>query len=92
MAQITSGFKVSKQKLEDLIEVWGRVKLTRLSPSNLEMTKLRLADPENFEVFVIEYLTDTDLWRPLVEYLENPIGSTDQKVKYRSLSYVIKGN
>lgn len=28
----------------------------------------------------------------MVDYLKNPVGSTDQKVKYRSLNYVIIGN
>lgn len=38
-AQIASGYKVSKEKLEDLIEVRGRVMETKLSPPDLEMTK-----------------------------------------------------
>ena len=33
---------------------------TRLSLSNLEMTKLGYADEENFKIFVIDNLTDTD--------------------------------
>lgn len=49
-----------KENLEDLIEVRGRVKSTRLSPSDLLMKKLRSEGPENFEVFSIEDLTDTD--------------------------------
>lgn len=56
------------------------------------MTKLGSVDPENFEIFAIKNLTDTSWKRPIVEYLENPTGWTDQKVKYNSLSYVIIGN
>lgn len=63
-----------------------------LSASDLVMTKLGSTDPENFEIFAIDNLTNTDWQRPIVDYLENPTGSTDQKVKYRPLSYVIIGN
>lgn len=58
---------MSKEKLEDLIEVRGRVKSTRLSLSNLEMTKLGSTDLKNFEVFTIENLANTDGTRPVVE-------------------------
>lgn len=60
LAQIVSGYKVSKVKLEDLIEVRGRVKSTSLSLSDLPITKLGSSNPENFEVFAIENLADTD--------------------------------
>ncbi|MCH87748.1 RNA-directed DNA polymerase (Reverse transcriptase), partial [Trifolium medium] len=30
--------------------------------------------------------------RPIIEYLENPTGNADRKVKYRALSYIIIGN
>ena len=71
LAHIASGYKVSKEKLKDLIEVRGRVKSTRLSLSDLLMTKLGSADPETREVFSIEDLTETHWRRPIVEYLEN---------------------
>lgn len=92
MAQIASWYKVSKGKLENLIEVRGRVKSARLSHLNLLMKKLGSSYPENFEVFIIEYLTHVDWQRPIVEYLENPTGSIDRKVKYKSLSYFLIGN
>ena len=92
LAQIASGYKVSKENLEDLIEVRGRLKSTRLYPSDLVMMKLGSTELENFEVFSIEDLTDIYWRRPIVEYLENPTRWTDQKVNYRSLSYVIIGN
>lgn len=60
LAQIASGYKVSKEKLEDLIEVQGRVMTTKLSPSDLEMKKLGYADGENFEILAIDNLTNID--------------------------------
>lgn len=68
------------------------MKSTRLPPSGLEMTKLGSVDPENFEILTIENLVDTNWRKPTVSYLENPVGSTYQKVKYRSLSYMVIGN
>lgn len=58
----------------------------------MAITKLGSVDPENFEILIIESLVDTDRRKPIVNYLENPVGSTDRKVKYRSLSYVVIGN
>lgn len=37
-------------------------------------------------------MLDNDWRKPIVEYLGNPIGVTDQKIKYRALSYVVMGN
>lgn len=81
-----------KEKLEDLIEVRGRIQATRLSPSDMSLTKLGLVDSERFEIFNVEDLSNTHWRKPVVDYLKNPVGSTDQKVKYRSLNYVIIGN
>lgn len=92
LAQIALGYKVSKYKLEGVVEVCGRVVWTRLSPPDLQMTKLGSADPENFEVFTVENMNDVNWRKPIFEYLDNPNGTTDPKVKYRSLSYVIIGN
>lgn len=54
--------------------------------------RLGFVDSKNFEVFTIDNMDNTDWWKPIVDYLENPIGLTDRKVKYRSLSYVLIGN
>lgn len=62
---------MSKEKLEDLIEVRVRVMTTRLSPSDLEMTKLGFADRENFKILAIDNLTDRDWRKLIVDYLEN---------------------
>lgn len=65
---------------------------TKLSPTNLEATKLGCADKENFEKLTIDSLTD-EYWRkPIVDYLENPTTSAEQKVRYHSLSYSLMGN
>lgn len=45
LAQIASGYKVSKGNFEDIIEVRGRVIETRLSLSDLAMKKLGYVDP-----------------------------------------------
>lgn len=46
----------------------------RLSPSDLSMTKLGSIDPEKFEIFSIEDLTDTDWGKPILKFIENPTG------------------
>jgi hypothetical protein len=60
LAQIASGYKISKEKLEKVIEVRGKVVATRLTPSDLEKTKLRCADEGNFELLAVDNLTDGD--------------------------------
>lgn len=81
-----------KEKLEDLIEVQGRVQATKHLSSDLALTKLWSVDSESFEICTIEDLSNTYWMEPVVEYLKNPVGSSDRKVKYRFASYVIIGN
>ena len=51
------------------------------------------AQGKNFvKIFAINNLTDNDWRKPIVNYLENPDGTTCRKIKYRALSYVIVGN
>jgi len=45
-----------------------------------------------FEIFSIDNLSDNDWRKPIVDYLENPVGTVSRKTKYRALSYVIAGN
>jgi len=48
---------------------------------------------ENFaEICAIDNLSNNDWRTPIVEYLQNPLGDTSRKAKYRALSYVIIGN
>ncbi|XP_058784623.1 uncharacterized protein LOC131659451 [Vicia villosa] len=92
LAHIASGYKISKEKLEELVEVRGKAKATRLSPSDLERNCLGYDNEEEFEVLAIDALTNTD-WRvPIIEYLKNPSLNMDRKTKYRALSYVFMGN
>jgi hypothetical protein len=98
LAQIASGYKVSKSKLQDLIEVKDKLVL-HSNPQGLSVQKLgggeRMVEnfAENFlEIFVIDNLPNDDWRKPIVEYLENPTGITDRKTKYRSLNYTIIGN
>lgn len=46
---------------------------------------------ENFENFSIEILSNNDWRKPIVEFLENPTGIIDRKIKYKALSYMIIG-
>ena len=49
LEHIASGYKISKEKLQQVIEVRGRVTLTMLSPTDLKTTKLGYVDHKNFE-------------------------------------------
>lgn len=91
LAQIASGYKISKEKLQKAIEVRGKVVSTRLAPSDLEKTKLGYTDKENFEILAIDNLTDGDWRKPIVEYLQNPMAFADRKTRYRALSYFLLG-
>lgn len=44
------------------------------------------------EVFSIENLSQLDWRKPIIEYLENPIGNTNRKIKNMALSYIRLGN
>ncbi|XP_045792014.1 uncharacterized protein LOC123886769 [Trifolium pratense] len=106
LAQIASGYKVSKEKLEQLIEI--KEKLISNEPMQLELSMPKLEGAEmspndinnsdkemnydEFQIFVIDNLVDGDWRKPIVEYLENPIGSAPRKIKYRASNYVIIGN
>ena len=58
LAQIASGIKISREKLHKVIEVRGKVVATRLTPLDLEQTRLGCADEGNFEILVIDSLAD----------------------------------
>ncbi|KAK2443828.1 protein NYNRIN [Trifolium repens] len=47
---------------------------------------------ENFQIFSIDNLSDNDWRKPRVDYLRNPTGNVDRKIKYRALSYIIFEN
>ncbi|CAJ2628893.1 unnamed protein product [Trifolium pratense] len=109
LAQIAYGYKVSKEKLEQLVEI--KDKLISQEPMHLELSTPKLGGAhmshseinnsdqkmdcniyDEFQVFVIDNLVNGDWRKPIVEYLENPIGNTPRKIKYRASNYVIIGN
>ncbi|XP_050888197.1 uncharacterized protein LOC127093327 [Lathyrus oleraceus] len=92
LAQIASGYRISKEKLEEFVEVRGKAMAARLSPTNLESTKLGYANKEEFEVLAIHTLMDTDWRNPIINYLKDPLIDTERKTKYRASSYVLMGN
>jgi hypothetical protein len=105
LAQIASGYKISKEKLTQLIEIKEKLVIQEPMSTHLSMPKLLGADtPQNehdcchdnfhvkFEIFAIDNMLDNDWRKPNVEYLENPTGNVARKIKYRALNYVIIGN
>ncbi|XP_050890198.1 uncharacterized protein LOC127095564 [Lathyrus oleraceus] len=92
LAQIASGNRISKDKLEELVEVRGKAMAARLSPADLESTQLGYANKEEFEVLAIDTSMDTDWRNPIINYLKDPSIDTGRKTKYRALSYVLMGN
>ncbi|KAK2407622.1 hypothetical protein QL285_043225 [Trifolium repens] len=104
LAQIASGYKMSKEKLTQLIEIKEKMVLQEPISDQLSMPKLMGADTipqindevenplEIFEIFAIDNLSDGDWRKPIVEYLRNPTGNVDRKIKYRALSYIIFEN
>lgn len=87
LAQIASGYNVSKKKLEELIKVRDKAMPTSSSSSNLsnekfvEAERLRI-DPKNYDFFAIDYMSNSNWRKLIIEYLENPTGLTYQKIKY----------
>jgi len=98
--QMASGYKVSKEQMQEMIEIRNKCS-SREAPSK-KLLIPKLGEVEAFdghaqgtnlvEIFVINNLTDDDWRKPIVNYLENPDGTTCRKIKYRALSYVIVGN
>ncbi|XP_050878265.1 uncharacterized protein LOC127082081 [Lathyrus oleraceus] len=92
LEQIASGYRISKEKLEELVEVRGKAMAARLSPTDLESTQLGYANKEEFKVLAIDTLMDTDWRNPIINYLKDPSIDTERKTKYKALSYVLMGN
>ena len=78
LAQIASGYKISKEKLQQAIEVRGRVVSTKMSPTDLETTKLGYADQENFVISFIDSLIEQDWRKPIVDYFKSPTALTER--------------
>ncbi|XP_058775090.1 uncharacterized protein LOC131649344 [Vicia villosa] len=101
LAQIASGYKVPKDKLEKMIEVKEKEthdaldKIGKLSIPKLGGVEDKINENGNLnivEIFAIDNMADSDWRNSLVQYLNNPVGGTDRKIKYRALNYVILGN
>lgn len=83
LAQISSGYRVSKEILEELIEV--RDKLISNSVLALELSKTKLAgveelgdlNPNFFETFAIDNLSNDDWRKQIIEFLKYPMGITN---------------
>ncbi|XP_050896078.1 uncharacterized protein LOC127102788 [Lathyrus oleraceus] len=89
---IASGYRISKEKLEELIEVRGKAMAAILSPTDLESTRLGYANKEEFEVLAIDTLIDTYWRNPIINYLKDPSTDTERQTKYMALCYVLIGN
>ncbi|XP_050876735.1 uncharacterized protein LOC127080459 [Lathyrus oleraceus] len=106
LAQVASGYKMSKSKLQDMIEVRENMvssmpptedvldkNVSRSGETNEECQETcGVEEAWEHEVFSINSSLPTDWRKPIIDYLENPVGSTVRKTKYRALSYVWPGN
>ncbi|XP_039686960.1 uncharacterized protein [Medicago truncatula] len=100
LAQRASGYKVSKERTQEPIEIRNRRNSIECSPGKSLTPKLggtrasqdSLKGTDSVEIFVINDLNENDWHKPIVDYLENSNGATPRKVKYRALSYVIMGS
>ncbi|XP_058774616.1 uncharacterized protein LOC131648900 [Vicia villosa] len=101
LAQIASGYRVSKRKLKDMVEIKEKEtqevldKIGQLSTPKLGGVDDKISkneDSDIVEIFAIDNMADSDWRNSLVQYLNNPVGGTDRKIKYRALNYVILGN
>ncbi|XP_050888847.1 uncharacterized protein LOC127094011 [Lathyrus oleraceus] len=106
LAQVALGYKMSKSKLQDMIEVRGKM-VSSMPPTEDVLNENinhgrgpyeecqethRVEEAWEHEVFSINNSSPTDWRKPIIDYLENPVGSTDRKTEYRVLSYVWSGN
>ena len=90
LAQEASGYK--RDQNEELTQVREKVRATLLSPSDLSIVKLGAIDAENFQILTIDNGQENDWRKPLADYLRIPTGSTDRKIKYHTLNYVLIEN
>lgn len=49
-------------------------------------------NPKISETFAIDKLSNKDWRNPIIDFLKNPTGTIDQKIRYKKISYVIMGN
>lgn len=102
LAQIASGYKLSKETLEELVEVKEKLASNEDPIETSSMSKFWGAEEielgESFQIFgtfkilAIDSMLSNDWQKSVVEYLLNPTETTKWKIKYRALSYVVMGN
>lgn len=101
LAQITFGCKVPKEKLEELIKFKGKLVLVDAPSLKATLPKppkakilgaMKYIKAKEYDVLAIDNMSPDDWCKPIIEYLENPIGNTYQRIKYRELSYTITSN
>ncbi|XP_050875597.1 uncharacterized protein LOC127079231 [Lathyrus oleraceus] len=105
--QIDSGYKIYKSKFQDMIEVREKMVsntppltediLDRNNNRNEGLDKecqeaYGLKKSWEHGVFTVNKSSPTDWRKPIVEYLENLVGGTNRKTKYRALRYVLSEN
>jgi hypothetical protein len=103
LAQVASGYKISKQKLQELIKIKDKLVPTECPPTKLSMPKLMGVEGESDsnesytypkfsypEIFAIDYLSHNDWRKPIVEYLENPSDAFSRKTRYRAIKKLPK--
>jgi len=100
LAQMASGYKISKDQMQEPIEIKNKRSSNDVLPKKLLKPKLggigtsqgHSQGTNLVEILVINNLTDNDWRKPIVTYLGNLDGTTCRKIKYRALSYVIIGS
>ncbi|XP_057418138.1 uncharacterized protein LOC130712317 [Lotus japonicus] len=83
--------RVSNQEANELAKIASGYMIDKLKLKELIRIKEKLS-PLDLDVMAIDNLTPNDWRKPIVEYLQNPVGSTNRKVMYRALSYTIIDN
>ena len=89
LAHIASGYRVSKERMQEPIEIKNKRSSKEVPSKKLLIPKLGGAETVDkhakgtnlVEVFVINNLTNDDWRKPIVNYLENPDGTTCRKKK-----------
>ncbi|XP_057451900.1 uncharacterized protein LOC130743686 [Lotus japonicus] len=83
--------RLSNQEANELAQIASGYMIDKLKLQELIRIKEKFS-PLDLDVMAFDNLTPNDWRNPIDEYLQNPVGSTDRKVKYRALIYTIIGN
>ncbi|XP_057432109.1 uncharacterized protein LOC130724857 [Lotus japonicus] len=83
--------RINNQEANELAQIASGYMVDKDRLEELIKVKEKL-NPSDLDILTIDNMVPNDWRKPIVEYLQNPVGTTDRKVKYRALSYVIIGN